>query len=86
MPISHQGCEFMTVLITSGPLSGMVFDASAFATVGSQWNPSARPPGIVEQGRPRRHLSEFPKWPTFTDWIAGWLEQGFEDLKAEERV
>lgn len=81
MPICSQGCEFLTVMVTSGPHAGRVFTATAFATVGSTWVPAGRPPGVVEYRQPNRTLPGFPLWPTFSQWVDGWLDQCFADLR-----
>ena len=81
MPICSQGCEFLTVMVTGGAHAGRVFTATAFATVGSTWLPAGRPPGIVGHRQPDRTLPAFPSWPTFTQWVDGWLDQCFADLR-----
>jgi hypothetical protein len=80
MPICHHGCEFMTVLIVSGRCAGMVMDTTNFATTPSHWFLAKCPPGIVEFARPRDPISKFPNWPTFSEWIDGWIRQSVQDL------
>jgi hypothetical protein len=79
-PVCHCGCEFMTVLIVSGKCTGLVMDTTNFASTPSQWFPAKCPPGVVEYGRKRTPIAGFPNWPTFSEWIDGWLRQSTEDL------
>jgi hypothetical protein len=75
IPIWHHGCEFVTVLIVSGLCAGMVMDTTNIGSTPSLWFPSKCPPGVVEYGRKRTAIPDFPAWPTFADWIDGWLRQ-----------
>src|SRR5262249_217006 len=79
IPICHQGCEFVTVLIVAGALAGLVMDTTNFASTPSEWCPARCPPGIVEHGRRRFPIPDFPRWPSFADWIDGWIRQGIFD-------
>lgn len=80
IPICHHGCEFMTVLVVSGECAGMVMDTTNFDSRPSHWFPAKCPPGIVEYAQQRKPISSFPNWPTFPDWIDGWIRQGVQDL------
>lgn len=77
IPICDEGCELVTVLVTSGACAGLVFDATALGNVGGRWRAARRPPGL--SGAP---LRGFPARPTFADWVDGWLEQCEHDLAA----
>jgi hypothetical protein len=82
LPICHQGCEYLTVMVLSGTLRGTVFETSAFASTNSQWLSATRPPGIVS--RPREKLvglRKLPVCPSFSDWFAGWTERALCDLR-----
>ncbi len=81
IPICDLGCEFATVLVTSGKFAGLVFNTSDFIDTNAGWWPAGRPGGIVEYPYFPRSLPGYPEWPTFSDWIAGWLEQCFDDLR-----
>ena len=78
--ICHHGCEFMTVLIVSGRCGGLVMDTTNFASTPSEWFPAKCPPGVVEYGRRHSPIPDFPNWPTFSEWMDGWLRQSVSDL------
>jgi hypothetical protein len=79
LPICHQGCEYLTVLVTSGALRGWVFETSAFASIHSQWMTAKRPPGIVPRPETARPL---PNDPSFSRWFRAWTENALNDLNA----
>lgn len=81
IPISDQGCEFLTVMVTTGPLAGSVFTTTEFATAASEWHPATRPPGIASFPPQATVPRDFPAWPDFTQWVDGWLDQSFYDLR-----
>jgi hypothetical protein len=83
MPICYQGCEYVTVMVTSGSFAGRVFTTTDFANSWSTWSPARRPPGVGVSQRPRTVLPAFPAWPNFEEWVNGWLEQCLADLRAD---
>jgi hypothetical protein len=80
MPVCHHGCEFTTVLILSGRCAGLVMDTTNFASTPSEWFPAKCPPGVVEYQRKHCPIPDFPNWPTFSEWMDGWLRQSVSDL------
>lgn len=82
IPICSQGCEYLTVMVTSGACAGRVFDVTAFATSSAAWRAAVRPPGIVEYPDLTSRILSFPKAPSFADWIHGWVEQCHADFEA----
>ena len=82
LPICHQGCEYLNVMVLSGALRGRVFGTSAFASTNAQWISAMRPPGIVSPPRKYAQLPKLPKCPTFSQWFLGWTENALRDLNA----
>ena len=80
IPICHHGCEFVTVLIVAGACAGMVMDTTNFGSTGSEWFPAKCPPGVVEYRRKRCPITDFPPWPSFREWLDGWLRQCLFDM------
>jgi hypothetical protein len=81
LPICHQGCEYLTVMVLSGSLRGKVFETSAFASINSQWLSANRAPGIVPRPKAERcRLPKLPLCPSFSDWFVGWTQNAFRDL------
>lgn len=78
LPITHKGCEYVTLLVTTGRCRGWVFHADNFGSAGSVWLPESLPVGVLEV-QPTELL--FPAYPTFLDWITGWIDRGIETLK-----
>jgi hypothetical protein len=85
LPICHQGCEYLNVMVLSGVLRGKVFGTSAFASTNAQWISATRPPGIVSPPRKYAQLPKLPKCPTFSEWFAGWTDNALRDLAMEGR-
>lgn len=71
LPICHQGCEYLNVMVLSGTLRGRIFGTSAFASTNAQWISGTRPPGIVTPPRKYAQLPKLPRCPTFTEWSPG---------------
>jgi hypothetical protein len=80
IPICEQGCDLMTVLVTSGRFRGHVLDTNDLALGGSRWKPARRAPGIIPSGGRTSFDEPFPLLPTFEEWVAGWVDQGLFDL------
>jgi len=85
LPICHEGCEYLTVMVVSGALRGRVFGTCAFASTDSQWISAPRPSGIVSPPRKYAQLPKLPNCPTFTEWFVGWTENALRDLDREGR-
>jgi hypothetical protein len=82
LPICHQGCEYLTVMVLSGTLRGKVFETSAFASINSQWLSATRPPGIVPLPKENAvGLRKLPQCPSFSEWFVGWTERALCDLR-----
>ena len=86
LPICHQGCEYLSVLVMSGMLRGQIFETSAFASIHSQWMTAKRPPGIVPRPKTARPLPTFSHDPSFSRWFRAWTENALNDLNAENRI
>jgi hypothetical protein len=85
LPICHQGCEYLTVMVLSGALRGKVFETSAFASINSQWISATRPPGLVPRAEKTNALAKLSKCPSFSEWFLGWTENALRDLAVENR-
>ncbi len=80
IPICHQGCTFWTLLVTSGELTGTVWDVACYVGFGGEWLPSVRPPGILNSKEEHTPLPPLPIPSSFSTWVNGWLERGFVDF------
>ena len=73
IPFCEQGCEFLTVLVTTGKFRGRVFDTTDFAIYGSLWSAAKSPPGVVTKGQGSAVDDKMPILPTFTEWAEAWI-------------
>jgi len=80
IPISEGGCGGVTVLVTSGALRGVVFDHNHYGSTHGEWFPATRPTSLIRFVRQTPALPEFDHWPTFGEWVDGWLDQALRDF------
>jgi hypothetical protein len=82
VPVCFQGCQFWSMLVTTGEFMGTVWDVASYGDCDDQWIPACRPPGIVSGTIKIKHLelSALPKPPTLLQWYEGWLERVESDL------
>ena len=81
IPICEMGCEFLTVLVTTGKFRGRVFDTTDFAMCRSVWSGAESPPGIVKKGVGSAPDDQMPPLPTFSEWAEAWMRSCIRDLK-----
>lgn len=77
--IGHQGCTRWTVLVTTGPLQGTVWDAACFVGYEGEYLPARHAPGLLSSPHEPPPL---PRPPRLTEWYVGWLERCLADLAA----
>lgn len=86
LPICHQGCEYVSVMVLTGPFRGKIFETCGFASTDSQWKSAEPPPGIAGRSKSLSELPELPRYPSFSEWFVGWTENALNDLNAENRI
>jgi hypothetical protein len=79
--IGHQGCTYWSVLATSGPFAGTVWDAACFVDFDGEYAPAWRAPCVLGA---RREFPPLARPPRFLEWYLGWLERALAELHAGE--
>ena len=85
LPICHQGSEYLSVMVVTGVFCGKIFETSAFASTNAQWKSAEAPPGIAGHPQSLSALPKLPRYPSFSEWFAGWTENALRDLDREGR-
>jgi hypothetical protein len=81
--IAHQGCTSWSVLVTTGPFEGTVWDAACYVGFDGEYMPARRAPGILAS---QQVLPALARPSRLLDWYAAWLEQALADARAAQQA